>query len=396
MERYNLRSGKRECHIPVQLQLAGDEDFLTGSLEASGQAGQVSDSDQSDISGSDIDISTLLNTSEQNSPISSPVKGKTHTTKSGQMSQGLGEGGSSDHVTQNDINHIILSQLTALGERLANIENNHRVPKKTSDSSKIKSSNKVAKKVKTAVTHRGLAHDLAPSSAVLKHDLPPPDKLREEARIQLEVQNRLKQLAEQAKPGNEKIKSQRGGSVEVFVKNRVKWPHEFVLSGQNKDRLSYNQLSPIQWVAGFCRTMREESSIQNREYMLDYVINLLEDATDFSWASAKASHAVLLCRMEQGEITSWAETEKIDRVRRAHAQRHTSASYGGSRNVEKTHGSGKTAPCLYYNKGSCMQKQSHETKGTFYKHICSYCWQKESKAFPHTQIECKKLASKNE
>ena len=218
--------------------------------------------------------------------------------------------------------------MTALGERLANIENNHKVPKKTSDSSKIKSSNKVAKKVKTAVTHRGLAHDMAPSSGVLKHDLPPPDKVREEARIQLEVQNRLKQLAEQAKPGNEKIKSQRGGSVEVFVKNRVKWPHEFVLSGQNKDRLSYNQLSPIQWVAGFCRTMREESSIQNQEYMLDYLINLLEDATDFSWASAKASHAVLLCRMEQGEITSWAETEKIDRVRRAHAQRHISASHG--------------------------------------------------------------------
>ena len=53
--------------------------------------------------------------------------------------------------------------------------------------------------------------------------------------------------------------------------------------------------------------------------MLDYLINLLEDATDFSWASAKASHTLLLCRMEQGEIESWTETEKINRVRRAHA-----------------------------------------------------------------------------
>ena len=62
-----------------------------------------------------------------------------------------------------------------------------------------------------------------------------------------------------------------------------------------------------------------------REHMLDYVIDLLDDATDFSWASAKASHAVLLCRMEQGEIKSWSETEKIERVRRAHVQRHSSA-----------------------------------------------------------------------
>ena len=51
-----------------------------------------------------------------------------------------------------------------------------------------------------------------------------------------------------------------------------------------------------------------------REHMLDYVINLLDDATDFSWASAKASHAVLLCPMEQGEIAGWQDTEKVDRV----------------------------------------------------------------------------------
>ena len=36
-----------------------------------------------------------------------------------------------------------------------------------------------------------------------------------------------------------------------------------------------------------------------REHMLDYVIDLLDDATDFSWASTKASHVVLLCRIEQ-------------------------------------------------------------------------------------------------
>ena len=42
--------------------------------------------------------------------------------------------------------------------------------------------------------------------------------------------------------------------------------------------------------------------MQIKEHMLDYVINLLENANDFSWASAKASHAVLLFRVEQGEV----------------------------------------------------------------------------------------------
>ena len=57
--------------------------------------------------------------------------------------------------------------------------------------------------------------------------------------------------------------------------------------------------------------------------MLDYVIDLLDNAIDFSWSSTKASHAVLLCRMVKGKIKSLLETEKIDRIRRAHAQRHS-------------------------------------------------------------------------
>ena len=61
------------------------------------------------------------------------------------------------------------------------------------------------------------------------------------------------------KPGMGKIKSQRGGAVEVFVSHKVTWPHEFVQSSQNKDRITYNQLSPVQWMAGFCRIIREES-----------------------------------------------------------------------------------------------------------------------------------------
>ena len=64
------------------------------------------------------------------------------------------------------------------------------------------------------------------------------------------------------KPCRDKIKSQRGGSVDVFVTNRVKWPHEYVLSGQTKDRITYNQLSSIQWMTGFCRTIREESDLK--------------------------------------------------------------------------------------------------------------------------------------
>ena len=56
--------------------------------------------------------------------------------------------------------------------------------------------------------------------------------------------------------------------------------------------------------------------------MLDYLIALLDDSNYFSWQAAKASHAVLLCRMEQGEVTGWSDTEKINQIKCANAQRH--------------------------------------------------------------------------
>ena len=144
-------------------------------------------------------------------------------------------------------------------------------------------------------------------------------------------------------------------------------------------------------MAGFCRTIRKESDMVIKEHMLDYVINLLDDATDFSWASAMASHAVLLCHMEQGEIAGWQETEKIDRVRRAHAQRHVVGQGNVQKPQDKGSNGGRVFPRLYFNKGACLQKQTHENKGVTYRHICSHCWNKEGKLFSHPQVECRKF-----
>ena len=55
--------------------------------------------------------------------------------------------------------------------------------------------------------------------------------------------------------------------------------------------------------------------------MLDYLDNLMEDASDFSWEAAKASHAIALNNMEADRL-KWTDTDKLDRIRRAHAQRH--------------------------------------------------------------------------
>ena len=186
--------------------------------------------------------------------------------------------------------------------------------------------------------------------------LPQLHTIRQDLLIQAQVEKRLKELAEAEKSGTQKQKSLRGGPVEVLVPNKVKWPHEYVLSGSHKERVSYDQLSIIQWVTGFCRIMRDEQDKTVQNSMLVYLIALFDDANDFSWDTAKASHAVLLCRMEQGEIKNYAQVEQIDRVRRANAQRHISSVSATSQmtgSKKYTSKSTKSMPCQYYNQGSC-------------------------------------------
>ena len=65
--------------------------------------------------------------------------------------------------------------------------------------------------------------------------------------------------------------------------------------------------------------MKEETCQITKDHMLDYLIALLDDSNEFSWQAAKASHAVLLCRMEQGEVTSSSQRDKIDHIRWANA-----------------------------------------------------------------------------
>ena len=141
--------------------------------------------------------------------------------------------------------------------------------------------------------------------------------------------------------------------------------------------------------------MKEETNLENKEHMLDYLIQLLEDANDFSWDAAKASHAVLLCRMEQGDVKNYMQVEKIDRIRRANAQRHVVGSSSNQSIRSRVQKPIKSTPCLYFNKGSCTHTKNHETKGVTYKHVCSACFNASGRHFPHSEIECRNKSRKN-
>ena len=170
-----------------------------------------------------------------------------------------------------------------------------------------------------------------------------------------------------------------GGAVEVVVKNKISWPHEMILGGPSRQRLTCDQMSLTQSVQGFTKNILEEKDEKNRESMVRYLGELMEDATDFSW-----SHAVLLCDMERG-ILNWGDTEKIDRIRRAHAQKHQNSKQAWGKS---TFDNKKPWFCKQYQTNSCTFSKDHESFGKTQKHICAFCLS-IGKILNHPECECR-------
>ena len=51
-------------------------------------------------------------------------------------------------------------------------------------------------------------------------------------------------------------------------------------------------------------------------------------------------------------------------------------------------------PCVYFNDNSCTFTKHHETKGVFYRHICSYYFAQDGKVSTHGASDCKKSVKK--
>ena len=241
-------------------------------------------------------------------------------------------------------------------------------------------------------------HESSDSESDDACEIPILSTLRSSKAIQKHVDRAVADLERsQAMKGKDQvIKSKRGGPVDVIVAKKVSWPQEYILGGTTKQRITFDQLNLTQFVNGFVRGVLDEKSQNVREKMLSYLCDLMEDANDFSWASAKASHAVLLCEMERGTL-EWSNTDRIDRIRRAHAQRHSiSSKQNWVRNQDFQR---KPWFCKSYQTGTCTHNADHDLNGKTQRHICAYCLT-QGRNMTHPEKDCyfakKQKQSKNE
>ena len=277
---------------------------------------------------------------------------------------------SSNEIT---VSHEILNQLRQLGEKMDSMDK--RVQR--TEAALEKGNSQATDIPATSQGTAGQVTDYDISENIAQSVVPSLEFLRNNESLQNQVERRLAELKnvnEMATRG--RLKSQRGGPGDIAVKKLIDWPQNFILTGAHKTRPTYDDLTITQWVSGFVRCIQEEKSGDNRDLMLDYLGNLMEDASDFSWDSAKAAHAILLTNMEADRV-KWSETEKIDRLRRAHAQRHIShnqASATRSFGKKLKNSGNKTGVnCRFFQEGNCKYPSHHKTAGTFFRHVCENC-----------------------
>ena len=213
--------------------------------------------------------------------------------------------------------------------------------------------------------------------------IPSLQQLRQANDIHTKVQRKYQELEDTAGHGNQ-------GNLDLLLevlskkqkqdKIKVQWPQDLAFVGSMRKRPTYEQLTICQWLIGFMRIRQEEQDPVIKENMSDYVTELLQDACDYGWDSAKGAHSVLLHRMQDGVVT-WHNVKEIHKIRKRYAHTVVNSSVSDKKVL-------KIVPCLKYNKGQCSRSSDHEWQNMLLKHMCTHCHNVLNKTEGHPRKDC--------
>ena len=140
-----------------------------------------------------------------------------------------------------------------------------------------------------------------------------------------------------------------------------------------------------------------------RENMIEYLVDLLQDAVDYSWPVTKGAHFVLVHRIIDG-LASWENLQSVQKIR----ERFSKPNTNFSQNYSHVHASDskfdkkqepKPVPCYKFNKRSgCSELQDHVHANLLLRHVCQTCHQATGAFEKHTKMSCPRnaqLSSKN-
>ena len=123
----------------------------------------------------------------------------------------------------------------------------------------------------------------------------------------------------------------------------LRWPNKGFVGGTNRKRLSYDDMSIPQWVAGQLNNISQIQENSLLRLVLDQVIAAMRDASSLPWAAVRGAWASSMHDREEGRLT-WRDTTQWAINRLSNAQ----VAMLNSQAVSQTKG----WVCRYYNEGA--------------------------------------------
>lgn len=188
-------------------------------------------------------------------------------------------------------------------------------------------------------------------------------------------------------------KSGSSRTADDIVVRDIAWPHYPVYVGLDRHPLQYGSLTPEQFVFGYLHNMQLESRTVQR-IMLSHLQDLMQDAMDYSWETARSYHKLLLQQFERN-LLSWKDSDRIAEFRRTHAHRGPLTTVTNASSAPKK-GSEKQQYCAAYQRGACQQRTDHTNARGFVRHICAYCLRITQTAYPHSEADCRRKQSQQQ
>ena len=149
----------------------------------------------------------------------------------------------------------------------------------------------------------------------------PQEAWKQDPRIQALIVDRMQQIEAEAKQETIQGKRKRSGRFNTTDSSNAvsyrRYANENILVGTTKRRVTFDELTPIQFALGFVKNVNDTIDPLTRRFMMAELYEILKLIEATSWSVAKGAYIVVMHAIEDGELM-WQDRLALMQYRMTH------------------------------------------------------------------------------
>ena len=163
------------------------------------------------------------------------------------------------------------------------------------------------------------------------------------------------------------------------MSNDIDWPHFDVYQGPERRAAKHQDLNVQEFVFGYLQCVLSQTP-DVQVYMYKHLSELMRGAMDYTWASVRNYHSIILHHMKLAAWRGTRGTTSRSSQRVAPPPQDTPPNQPTPSPIQDP------IFCLPFQPGACSHQWDHQTNRGPVHHVCAYCLKKTGKTFPPRRI----------